>query len=387
MANALQNGKEEVKDNPGWEVRWRKEKHLPEVWLPVKTNSMAEIQTDSVDRKEFKQKVWMTVGIVALVVVVLWLLKAVFNVLLLILAGVLIALYFRGLSKLIHRKTGMSEKVSLPLSIIGSILLLLGFFWFAGASIQQQATQLSETLPSTVQKAKEELGKSALGKRVLQGLQAQQKNSQGSNMLQGFFRSTFGVLGDIYVVLFLGIFFTAGPRSYLNGLVRLAPARARPRTSEVITRVGHTLTKWLKGQLFAMLLVAVLTLVGLLIMGVPMALVLALIAGVLNFIPNFGPLIAMIPAVGVGLLQGPTTALMVAGLYILVQVLESNVITPQIQKRLIEIPPALIIISQLFMGVLTGGWGLVLATPLIAIVMVVVQELWVKSQDKEEKHR
>jgi predicted PurR-regulated permease PerM len=151
--------------------------------------------------------------------------------------------------------------------------------------------------------------------------------------------------------------------------------------------VGHTLTKWLKGQLFAMLLVAVLTLVGLLIMGVPMALVLALIAGVLNFIPNFGPLIAMIPAVGVGLLQGPTTALMVAGLYILVQVLESNVITPQIQKRLIEIPPALIIISQLFMGVLTGGWGLVLATPLIAIVMVVVQELWVKSQDKEEKHR
>jgi predicted PurR-regulated permease PerM len=266
-------------------------------------------------------------------------------------------------------------------------LLLLGFFWFAGASIQQQATQLSETLPSTVQKAKEELGKSALGKRVLQGLQAQQKNSQGSNMLQGFFRSTFGVLGDIYVVLFLGIFFTAGPRSYLNGLVRLAPARARPRTSEVITRVGHTLTKWLKGQLFAMLLVAVLTLVGLLIMGVPMALVLALIAGVLNFIPNFGPLIAMIPAVGVGLLQGPTTALMVAGLYILVQVLESNVITPQIQKRLIEIPPALIIISQLFMGVLTGGWGLVLATPLIAIVMVVVQELWVKSQDKEEKHR
>jgi predicted PurR-regulated permease PerM len=348
---------------------------------------MAEIQTDSVDRKEFKQKVWMTVGIVALVVVVLWLLKAVFNVLLLILAGVLIALYFRGLSKLIHRKTGMSEKVSLPLSIIGSILLLLGFFWFAGASIQQQATQLSETLPSTVQKAKEELGKSALGKRVLQGLQAQQKNSQGSNMLQGFFRSTFGVLGDIYVVLFLGIFFTAGPRSYLNGLVRLAPARARPRTSEVITRVGHTLTKWLKGQLFAMLLVAVLTLVGLLIMGVPMALVLALIAGVLNFIPNFGPLIAMIPAVGVGLLQGPTTALMVAGLYILVQVLESNVITPQIQKRLIEIPPALIIISQLFMGVLTGGWGLVLATPLIAIVMVVVQELWVKSQDKEEKHR
>jgi predicted PurR-regulated permease PerM len=217
---------------------------------------------------------------------------------------------------------------------------------------------------------------------VLQRIESKQKNSQGSSMMQGFFRSTFGVLGDIYVVLFLGIFFTAGPKSYLNGLVRLAPARGRPRTKEVIVQVGHTLSQWLKGQLFAMLLVAVLTLIGLLIMGVPMAFVLALIAGILNFIPNFGPLIAMIPAVGIGLLQGPTTALMVAGLYILVQVLESNVITPQIQKRLIEIPPALIIISQLFMGVLTGGWGLVLATPLIAIVMVVVKELWVKEQEE-----
>ena len=343
---------------------------------------MSEDKSIIVNRKEFQRKVWITTGIVALVVVLLWILKVVFNVLLLILAGALIALFFRGLSGLIHRKTGLSTKVSLPLSIIGSLLLLVLFFWFTGAQIQQQATQLSETFPSTIQKFKEELSKNPLGQKVLQQATSEQSQKRTSSMLQGFFSTTFGVLGDLYVVLFLGIFFTAAPRVYIKGFLKLIPPAARPRAQGVVNHIGHTLTKWLKGQFFAMLVVTVLTLIGLLILGVPMAFVLALIAGLLNFIPNFGPLIAMIPAVGVGLMQGPTTALLVAGLYILVQVLESNLITPQIQKRMIDMPPALIIIAQMFMGVLTGGWGLVLATPLVALLIVVVQDLWVKQQER-----
>jgi predicted PurR-regulated permease PerM len=111
-----------------------------------------------------------------------------------------------------------------------------------------------------------------------------------------------------------------------------------------------------------------------------MWLVLAFIAGVLYFIPNFGPLIAMIPAVIVALLQGPATAVLVAGLYILIQVAESNFITPVVQKKLINLPPALIIMAQLFVAPLTGGWGLVLATPLMVILIVLVNELYVKKQ-------
>lgn len=343
---------------------------------------MAEERVKTTERKEFQRKVWITVGITALVVVVLWILKVVVNVLLLVMAGALIALFFRGLSGLIHRRTGLSTRVSLPLSIVGSLLLLIAFFWFTGAQIQQQATQLSETMPSTIQKFKDQLSQSPLGQKVLEQATNEQSRKRTSSMLQGFFTTTFGVLGDIYVVLFLGIFFTATPKVYVNGFLKLIPPAARPRAQGVVDHAGDTLTKWLKGQLFAMLVVTVLTLTGLLIMGVPMAFVLALIAGLLNFIPNFGPLIAMIPAVGVGLLQGTTTALLVAGLYILVQVLESNVITPQIQKRMIDMPPALIIMGQMFMGVLTGGWGLVLATPLVALLIVVVQELWVKQQER-----
>lgn len=200
-------------------------------------------------------------------------------------------------------------------------------------------------------------------------------------MAQTFFQSTFGVLGDLYVVLFLGLFFTASPSAYTKGFLKLVPVKGKPEAENVINKMGLRLTKWLKGQLFAMLIVASLTITGLLIMGVPMAFVLGLMAGLLNFIPNFGPLIALVPALLIALMQGPSTALMVAALYIGVQVLESNFITPQIQQKMISIPPAMVIIAQLFMGVLTGGWGLVLAMPMLVVIMVLLQELYIRKQE------
>ena len=132
-----------------------------------------------------------------------------------------------------------------------------------------------------------------------------------------------------------------------------------------------------------MLVVTILTATALGIMGIPMWLLLALIAGLLNFIPNFGPIIAMIPAVLVALSQSPSMALWVAGVYIAIQVVESNLITPLVQNKMLHIPPAMIIIAQMLIAPFSGGWGLVLATPLMVIVMVLVQELYVKRQGKE----
>ncbi|HVE61891.1 MAG TPA: AI-2E family transporter [Chitinophagaceae bacterium] len=331
--------------------------------------------------KDFQKKVWTASAIVALLIILLWIIKVTFNVFLLILSGVLIALFFRGLSGIIQRKTKMNDKLSLVIAIVGSLLLVGLFFWFAGNRIQHQVEELTKTLPQTIDHFKTQVNKSGLGKQVFERLSSQDNTSKAPSFVQTFFKSTFGVLGDMYVVLFLGIFFTVSPKTYVDGFIKLIPVKAKAKTKDVINKVGATLTKWLKGQLLAMLIVAVLTAIGLSIIGMPMALVLALIAGLLNFIPNFGPLIAMIPAVLVGLMQGTTTALIVAGLYIFIQVIESNLITPQIQKKLINIPPALIIIAQLFMGVLTGGLGLILATPLTAILMVVIQETWIRKQN------
>lgn len=331
----------------------------------------------------FPQKVWITGSIFALIVVILLLLKATFSVFLLILAGTLIAVFFRGLSSLIERKTKWKPSLSLAVSVIVTLLIIIALFWLIGDRVQSQITQLSDTLPSTVENAKEQLNKNPVGQKIVQNVSSPKAQEKAKAVAATFFRSTFGVLGDIYVVLFLGIFFTVSPKLYTEGIIQLVPKPGRQKAKDVLHTLGDNLKKWLKGKLFAMLIVFVLTAVGLVSIGVPMWLSLALIAGILNFIPNFGPLIAMVPAVLVALMQGPATAGFVAGLYIVVQVVESNFITPMVQKKLINIPPALIIIAQLLIGTLIGGWGIILATPVMIIVMILVQELYVKNIDKE----
>ena len=336
---------------------------------------------------EWARKVWIAGGILALIAVVLLLLQRTFNVWLLVLAGVLIAVFFRGLSHLICSKTRWKESVCLTVSILGTLVLFVLLIWIMGATVQSQADQLSKTLPGTIENAKNQLNQSAIGKKLVQKANDPQTQKQGQALLQTFFKSTFGILGDLYVVLFLGIFFTVSPRLYRDGIVQLVPPRGKEKAKDVLEKLGVSLKKWLKGQLFAMFVVFLLTAAALGIMGIPMWLVLALIAGLLNFIPNFGPIIAMIPAVLVALSQSTSAALWVAGIYIAIQVLESNFITPMVQKKMVHIPPAMIIMAQLFIAPFSGGWGLVLATPLMVILMVVVQELYVKRQEGREVGR
>ena len=345
--------------------------------------------TDNFHRDQdfsFVQKVMIAVGFFALVCVLLLLFKATFNVLILLLAGTLIAVFFRGISSFIQKKTDWNSTLTMTISVVGTILFISGIIWLIGSEIQSQLSQLSQSLPSTFQNAKDYLDQSWLGQEVVEKISI--KNGQGKMMdvFSTFFRTTFGLLGDVYVILLLGAYLTAAPYLYVKGIKRLVPPKSRDKTDEVLKNLGHGLQQWLTGKIFAMFVVFVLTAIGLKIMGIPMWLALALIAGFLNFIPNFGPLIAMIPAVLIALSQDPQTALLVAALYLLVQFLESNLITPKVQQRLISIPPALIILSQLIVAIFAGIWGVILATPIMLILIILVQELYIKPMEEKDKN-
>ena len=329
---------------------------------------------------DYVSKVWIAAGITTLIVVILLVLKTAFNVLLLVLAGSLVAVYFRGLSYLLAEKTKLSRGKSLLAVIAGTVIILGLTFWLLGSKIQSQMALLGKKLPDSSQELKRELSKYELGRHLvdnLDGLQEKLSSDKALKTVQSFFKTSFGVLGDIYVILFIGIFFTANPSLYQKSIIALIPPRKRKKGEAVMASVGLTLRDWLMGKMFAMIVVTILTAIGLMVIDIPMALALAVIAGLLNFIPNFGPILAMIPAALIALSKGTTAALIVVALYIGIQVLESNAITPLVQKRLISIPPAYIIIGQVTMGVLTGGWGLVLATPFIAVLMVLIQKLYV----------
>ena len=127
-----------------------------------------------------------------------------------------------------------------------------------------------------------------------------------------------------------------------------------------------------------MVLITVLITVGLTIIGIPMTMVLGLITGILEIVPNFGPLIAMIPGVLLAVTISTNTGIIVALLYIVSQTIVANVVTPLIQKKMISLPPVLTLMSQLIMGTLSGALGIILAVPLLAIVIILIDELYVK---------
>jgi len=322
-------------------------------------------------------KVWQTVAIGALLIVVILIVRIAFNVLLMALAGALIAIYFHGLGDLIQRKTKLNRKFAMALSIAGTFILVGALLWFIGAKIQTQVAELSNTLPHTISTAKAKLGETPAGQKVLE-------YSSGDNSKKlldtatSFFNTSFGVLGDLYIILFLGIFFTASPSMYKDGMLVLVPKQHHATGKNIIDRISLSLKGWLKGMLYSMVLITILITLGLTIIGIPVAMILGLITGILEIIPNLGPLIAMIPGVLLALTISTNTAVIVALLYIISQTIVANIVTPLIQKKMINLPPALTLISQLIMGTLSGALGIILAVPLLAIVIILVDELYVK---------
>lgn len=328
----------------------------------------------------FSKKVWIVGGIFSFIIIVLLLINSIFNVFLLSLAGILIAIYFHGCASIIHRYFHWNKKLSLFISVLINILILVAFFWFVGARLQEQVSQLSDKLPTTIQNAKDHLNNSTVGSKVLNYLNKSGNSEKTRTIIKNFFSSSFGILSDLYIVILLALFFTASPSLYKKGMVRLMPPQAKDKTASLLDKLKTVLEKWLKGQIIGFVFIAVFTGIGLWIIGMPLILTLALIAGILNFIPNFGPIIALIPAGLLALMQGPTTAIIVLCMYTFIQIIQSAVTQPLIQQKMVNIPPALTIISQVALGIIAGFWGVLLATPIVAILMTVIDELYVKQQ-------
>ena len=164
----------------------------------------------------------------------------------------------------------------------------------------------------------------------------------------------------------------------------MLPVKAKDKGNELINELGSVLKKWLKGQIIGFFFIAVLTGICLLIIGMPLVLTLALIAGLLNLIPNFGPIIALVPAVLIGFMQSPTTAIIIICMYTFIQIVQTGVTQPLIQKRMVNIPPALTVLGQVALGLIGGFWGVLLAVPVVAILMTVINKLYVEQQAHHE---
>jgi predicted PurR-regulated permease PerM len=152
----------------------------------------------------------------------------------------------------------------------------------------------------------------------------------------------------------------------------------------VLNSCGTAILGWLIAKISSMIIVGVLTTLGLWVLGIELALILGIIAALLSFIPNLGPVIAFIPAALVSIMSGFDALLYVAILYIAVQTLESYLLTPMLQAKIADLPPALILIAQVMLGGMVGLLGGLLAAPLMVVIIVVVNMLYVQDMLNSE---
>jgi len=311
----------------------------------------------------------------------------VIEILLLVFAGILLAIFLKTLTNFLRSKFYISEPLALTIvlfSLAGLIALLLQLIV---PTINAQINRLAEEIPHAWETLLLFINNyfnidaiDSLSKEI----DFYQLLPQGKNILVQagtIFTTTFGLVGSFFVFLFLGIFFAVDSETYRYGILQLVPFKQRETAKDLLDSLTSILRWWLIGMLISMTTIGILTTVGLWILGVPLALTLGLIAAVFTFIPTMGPILSAIPAILVAIINGPWLVLYVILMYILIQSIESYIITPQIQRRTISQPSTLIVIVQLIMGLLTGILGLALATPLLAVISVITKKLYVEEKE------
>ena len=332
--------------------------------------------------QSFSLKVLIAASITVAILILAFFLWYSVQVLLLIFAGVLMSIILRGIGESVSQRTGMPLKVATVLSLLAIVAALGALLWFTWGRLSDEASQFIERFPQALEQLRQRVAATKIGGVLLS--QAPQINAAMSGRgdllgsVTGVVSGTLGAIVSIMVIIFTGLYLALSPHLYIGGFLRLFPHGRRDRIAEVMGAIGYTLKWWTVGQAIDMVIVGVATWIGLWWIGVPLAGVLALITALFNFIPNFGPLFGLVPAVMLALSDDPSKALYVVGLFLIVQSIEGYIIMPAIQSRAVDLPDALTIVAQVLMGILAGGLGLALAAPLAAVSMVAVKMLYVE---------
>jgi predicted PurR-regulated permease PerM len=324
----------------------------------------------------------ITVAVLSTLTVLALLAWRITHVLLVIFAAVLLAILLDGLARMLVRRLRLGHLTALGLGLMIVAAVLAGFGFLAGPQVSEQLGQLGERLPEAVAQIRATIEAQAWGRALLRNAPAPAElvASPGDvlGQISGVFSTALGTVVNLSIILIMGLYLAANPAVYLDGLRLLVPQNLRPRAEEVLGALGQALRWWLIGRISSMVAVGVLTGIGLWIIDMPLALALALTAGLFAFVPLVGPIISAVPAVLLGLLEDPVKAAYALGVYSGVQFLEGNFITPLIQKHTVSLPPAVLLTAQLLMGVLFGFLGVLLATPLAVTAIVLIQMLYVQ---------
>lgn len=304
------------------------------------------------------------------------------SLLLMLFATVLLAVLLDSLAQYPRTYLRMPRLYALIAVVVLLVSAVAALMWTMGPRITAQVAVLIERLPESIREIGAWVEDTPWAARVLDSMpKSEEIIPRAGEIVQaipGFFYTTMGDVVAVVFVIVTGFYLALDPGLYRRGVLALLPAGQDERWAQILDAVARALRWWLVGRLTAMLVIGLLTIAGLWLIDVPLALLLGLLAGLLSFIPLIGPIVSAIPAILIAVVSSPEKALGVVAVFAIVQFLEGNFVTPLIQKRAVSLPPAVLLAAQLLFGVPFGFVGLLLATPATVALIVIVQMVYVR---------
>lgn len=334
------------------------------------------------DLLPYLRRLVVTIVVIAFALV-LWELK---EVLLLAFAAILVAVALLAMTRIIQRLVKLPHRWALAIAGIVILVVLGAVIWLAWPSFQEQLTRLVTRLTESLNELE-----------TIFGITLPEAAQEIANAISGAIDqiwSTFvtvagglvNVLATLVLVIFSGVFLAVDPGLYRRGLVLLFPKGWHHKIGHGLDETSRALRLWLQAQLLTMLIVGLMVGVGAAILGLPAPLALGLIAGLTEFVPIIGPFIGALPAVIVAVGMDTTMLIWTIILYTAVQQIEANIITPVLQRRIVSIPPVVLLLSFVALGSIFGVMGIIVAAPLSIAIFILVREFYVGDLLEEREH-
>ena len=277
-----------------------------------------------------------------------WKLSVVFVI---IFGGIVVAVLLRALSAWLEG-LGTPSRYSFMVTLLLILAVCIVMIAWIGDPLAEQLSRLREGLPAALERALAWMRSHRIGVTALEYWQSLRDDGLPWGRLLGFAGTALGALGTMALIIFIGIYLAADPRMYKDGLLSLFPQGQRAAVANALDQSGGALRRWLLGQSISMIFVGCSTALGLLVLGVPLALSIGLISGLLSFIPFLGALAGGALAVLVAFIEGPTTAMYVLALCVAIQQVEGHLLIPLVQRWTVALPPVLSLVATVVFGIL-----------------------------------
>jgi predicted PurR-regulated permease PerM len=310
---------------------------------------------------------------VAVLPVLIWYL---FGVVLMAFGAVILAMLLRLGAQPFMRWLSLPEPFALAIS--GALILgiIVGTGYLFGTRIAGEFQDVTQRAMSAAAGIHRGLEGSPYGKFLLDHFSGSDVSVTG--VLSGLLKISSRFLEAVVIMVISAVYLAAQPRHYRDGLIWLFPPQVHPHATRIIDGIGEALRLWMIGQLIEMVVIGALSTLAVWMIGVPSPLALGLIAGIGEFIPYVGPLLAAIPALLVALTKSPEATLWTAVAYLIIHQIEGNVVAPLIQRRMISIPPAVMLLGIVAITYLFGAIAIVFAAPIVVVIFAGVNLLYVR---------